>query len=101
MSTEKVFPHNKPIITVHNLRLLKHFYLAKQHKHYHDIIEKKFHQIQSKDTRYIHEPLQLPLVQIHINECNPDSNIDTVEPTIQIKQEKALIFTNKGNHLIN
>jgi hypothetical protein len=101
MSTEKVFPHNKPIIMVYNLRLLKHLYLAKQHKHYHDIIGKKFHQIQSKDTRYIHEPLQLPLVQIHINECNPDSDIDTVEPTIQIKQEKALIFTNKGNHLIN
>jgi hypothetical protein len=57
MPTDKVFPHNKPNITEHNLRLLKQFYLAQQHKHYHDIIEKISHQIQSKDTRYIQEPL--------------------------------------------
>jgi hypothetical protein len=57
MPTDKVFPHNKPNITKHNLRLLKQFYLAQQHKHYHDIIEKISHQIQSKDTRYIQEPL--------------------------------------------
>jgi hypothetical protein len=55
MATDKVFPHNKPNITTHNLKLLKQFYLTKQHKHYQDIIEKNFHQIQSKDTRYIHE----------------------------------------------
>jgi hypothetical protein len=100
MSKGKVFPHNKPNITVHNLRLLKQFYLVQQHKHSHDIIEKTFHQIQSKDTRYIQEPLQLPLVQIQLNECNPNTDINTVEPTIQIIQDKALIFTNKGNHLI-
>jgi ribonuclease HI len=40
------------------------------------------------------------LVQIHLNECNPDSDINTTEPTIQIIHDKALIFTNKGNHLI-
>jgi hypothetical protein len=100
MSTDKVFPHNKPNITEHNLRLLKQFYLTQQHKHYHNIIEKNFHQIQSKDTRYIQEPLQLPLVEIHLNECNPDTDINTKEPTIQIIHDKALIFTNKGNHLI-
>ena len=50
--------------------------------------------------RYIHEPLQLPLVQIHLNECNPDIDINTTEPTIQIIHDKALIFTNNGNHLI-
>jgi hypothetical protein len=100
MTTDKVFPLNKPNITTHNLSLLKQFYLTQQHKHYHDIIEKNFHQIQSKDTRYIHEPLQLPLVQIHLNECNPDSDINIVEPTIQIIQDEALIFTNKGYHLI-
>jgi hypothetical protein len=100
MLTDKVFPYNKPNITEHNLRLLKQFYLTQQHKYYHDIIEKNFHQKQSKDTRYIHEPLQLPLVQIHLNECNPDTDINTIEPTIQIIHDKALIFTNNGNHLI-
>jgi hypothetical protein len=100
MSTDKVFLHNKPNITEHNLTLLKQFYLTQQHKYYHDIIEKNFHQKQSKDTRYIHESLQLPLVQIHLNECNPDTDINTEEPTIQIIHDKAHIFTNKGNHLI-
>jgi hypothetical protein len=100
MPTDKVFPHNMPNITDHNLRLLKQFYLAKQHKHYQDIIAKNFHQLQSKDTRYIQEPLQLPLVQIQLSECNPDTDINIVEPTIKIIQDKALIFTNIGNHLI-
>jgi hypothetical protein len=53
-----------------------------------------------KDTKYIHEPLHLPHVQIHLNKCNPDTNINITQPTIQIIQDKALIFTNKGNHLI-
>jgi hypothetical protein len=57
MNTNKVFPHNTPNITEHNLRLLKQFYLTQQHKHYQNEIEQNFHQIQSKDTRYIHEPL--------------------------------------------
>jgi hypothetical protein len=100
MPTDKVFPHNKPNIIYHNLRLLKQFYLAQQHLHYQDIIEKNFHQIQSKNTRYIQEPLQLPFVQIYLSECNPDTDINIVEPTIQIIQDKALIFTNIGKHLI-
>jgi hypothetical protein len=100
MNTNKVFPHNTPNITEHNLILLKQFYLARQHKHYQNIIEQNFHQIQSKDTRYIHEPLQLPLVQINLNECNPDTDIDTTKPSIQIIHDKAFIYTNKGNHLI-
>jgi hypothetical protein len=100
MSTNKVLPHNKPNITKHNLRLLKQFYLTQQHKYYHDVIEKNFYQKQSKNTRYIHEPLQLSLVQIHLNECNPDKDISIAEPTIQIIQDKAHIFTNKGNQLI-
>jgi hypothetical protein len=100
MNTNKVFPHNAPNITEHNLILLKQFYLTQQHKHYQDIIEQNFYQNQSKDTIYIHEPLQLPLVQINLNECNPDTDINTLVPTIQITQDNALIFTNNGNYLI-
>jgi hypothetical protein len=100
MNTNKVFPHNTLNTTEHNLILLKQFYLTQQHKHYQNKIEQNFYQIQSKDIRYIHEPLQLPLIQINLNECNPDIYINILEPTIQIIQDKALIFTNKGNHLI-
>jgi hypothetical protein len=100
MNTNKVFPHNIPNITEHNLSLLKQFYLTQQHKQYQNKIEQNFYQKQPKDTRYIYEPLQLPLVQINLNECNPDTDINIMEPTIQIIQDKALIFTNKGNHLI-
>jgi hypothetical protein len=100
MNTNKVFPHNTPNITEHNLILLKQFYLTQQHKHYQNTIEQNFYQIQSKDTRYIHKPLQLPLVQINLNECNPDTDKNLLKPTIQIIHDKALIFTNKRNHLI-
>jgi hypothetical protein len=62
MNTSKVFPRNTPNITEHNLILIKQFYLTQQHNQYQNIIEQNFYQIQSKDTRYIHEPLQLPLV---------------------------------------
>jgi hypothetical protein len=87
MNTSKVFSHNTPNITKHNLILLKQFYLTQQHKHYQNKSEQNFYQIQSKDTRYIHEPLQLPLVQINLNECNPNTDINTIEPTIQIIQD--------------
>jgi hypothetical protein len=100
LNTNKVFPHKAPNITKHNLILLKQFYLTQQHKHYQNIIEQNFYQIQTKNTRYIHEPLQLTLVQINLNEYNPDTDINALVPTIQIAQDKALIFTNNGNHLI-
>jgi hypothetical protein len=100
MSSDKVFPNNQQNIAEYNLTLLRQFYITQQQKHYYNIIEKHFHQPQSKDARYIHEPLHLPLIQINLNECNPDSDIKTTQPTIQIIQEKAHIFTNNGNHLI-
>jgi hypothetical protein len=100
MATDKVFPHNKPNITNHNITLLKQFYLTQQHKHYSNTIEKNFHQPQSKDTRYVHEPLNLPLIQINLNECNPDKDIKKAQPTIQVICDEAHIFTDIGNLLI-
>jgi hypothetical protein len=100
MSTNKIFPHNKPNIVNHNLPLLKQFYLIQQQKHYSNIIEKKFHQPQSKDTRYVHEPLNLPLIQTHIHESNPDVDIKTTQPTIQLICDEAHIFTDTDNLLI-
>jgi hypothetical protein len=52
MPIDKVFPHNKPNIIEHNLRLLKQFYLAQQHKHYHNIIQKKStkYNLKTQDT---------------------------------------------------
>jgi hypothetical protein len=83
LTTDKVFPHNKPNITNHNLTLLKQFYLTQQHKHYSNIIAKNFHQPQSKDTRY-----------------NPDKDINTTQPTIQIIGDEAYLFTDTGKLLI-
>jgi hypothetical protein len=100
MTTNKVFPHNKPNIANHNLILLKQFYLTKKNNHYSNIIEKNFHQPQSKDTRYVHKPLNLPLIQINLHECNPDKDIKTTQPTIQIICDEAHIFTDIGNLLI-
>jgi hypothetical protein len=100
MAIDKVFPHNKPNIAHYNLILLKQFYLTQQHKHYSNIIEKINFQLQSKDTRYVHEALNLPLIQINLHECNPDKDIKTTQPTIQIIQDEAHIFTDIGNLLI-
>jgi hypothetical protein len=100
LATDKVFPLNKPNITNHNLSLFKQFYLTQQHKHYSNIIEKNLHQPQLKDTRHIYESLNLPLIQINLNECNPDKDINTTEPTIQIIGDEAHIFTDIGNLLI-
>jgi hypothetical protein len=100
MTTDKVFPHIKPNITNHNLILLKQFYLIQQQKYYSNTIGKKIHQPQSKDTRYVHEPLNLPLTQRNLNECNPDKDIKTTQPTIQIIHDEAYIFTDIGNLLI-
>jgi hypothetical protein len=100
MTNEKIFPHNKPNIANHNLILLKQFYIAQQHDHYSNIIEINFSQIQSKNTRYAHKPLDLPLIQINLHECNPDKDIKTTLPTIQIIQNEAHIFTDIGNLLI-
>jgi hypothetical protein len=57
--------------------LLKQFYLTQQHKYHSNTIEKNFHQPQSKNTRYVHEPLNLPLIQINLHECNLDKDIKT------------------------
>jgi hypothetical protein len=86
MTSNKVFPHNQQNIAKYNLTLLKQFYLAQQHIRYYNIIEKTFRilQSQSKDARYIHEPLHPPLIQINLNECNPASDINASQPTIQI-----------------
>ena len=100
MNNNKVFPHNKPNIANHNLILLKQFYIAQQRKHYSNIIEINFSQIQSKDTRYVHGPLNLPLIQINLHECNLGKDIKTSQPTIQIIQDEAHIFTDFGNLLI-
>jgi hypothetical protein len=100
MAIDKVFPHNKPNITNHNITLLKQFYLIQQHKHYSNTIETNFHQPQSKDTRYIQQPLNLPLIQINLNEFNLDKDIETTQPTIKVINEEAHIFTELGNLLI-
>jgi hypothetical protein len=63
-------------------------------------LKKNFYQPQSKDTRYIHEPLNLPLIQINLTECNRETDINTTQPTTQIIQNKAHLFIDNGNLLI-
>ena len=84
MTSYKVFTNNQQNIAKYNLTLLRQFYTTQQHKHYYSIIKKHFHQSQSKDARYIHKPLYLPLIQINLNKYHPNSDINTTQPTIQI-----------------
>jgi hypothetical protein len=92
MATDKVFPHTK--------HYQSQFNFTKTILSYSNIIEKNFHHLQSKNTRYVHKPLNLPLIQINLHECNPDIDIKTTQPTIQIISDEAHIFTDTGNLLI-
>jgi hypothetical protein len=91
MTIDKVFPHNKPNIANHNLLLLKQYYLT-QHKHYLNIIEKNNYQLQSKDTRYIYKPLNPPLIQINLAECNLEIDINNPTHYTNHTKQSPLIY---------
>jgi hypothetical protein len=74
--------------------------MQKQHQHYHTLILKHFLPTQPKDTRYIFPALSLPLIHLSILECNPDKDIITPTPTIQLQHENAHIYDHNGTHLI-
>jgi hypothetical protein len=42
----------------------------------------------------------LPLIQINMNDCNPDTTIDIQQATIQIVDNKAYIYMKTRNQLI-
>jgi hypothetical protein len=100
ISTDKLFPHNNNNISTYNLTKLTQFYHSKQQEKYQNIMNKNFYHSQNKDTRHIHEPLYLPLVQIQLYESNPDTDIQTDYPTIQIIKEEAHIYSQEGNSVI-
>lgn len=54
---------------------------------------------QSKDNKYIHPPLKITNLQISIQDCNPDKDIRTNTPTIQIHKPEANIYDQRGNHI--
>jgi hypothetical protein len=96
----KLLPWNVQNTPINTIPCLIQYYTQKQHQHYCTLILKYFHPTQPKDTRYISPALSLPLIHLSILECNPDKDIITPTPTIQIQHENAHIYDHYGTHLI-
>ena len=96
----EIFPLNLPHVIEYNISLLVNYYSNKQHTLYRDIINANFTLEQNRDTRYIPQPLNIPLVHISINECNPEKDIKVNACTIQTQNDIAHIYEETGKYLI-
>jgi hypothetical protein len=77
--------------------LHRHLIQSNQQKHK-DNIQKHFYQQQKKDTKYTTPSLMTPYIHLSTEECNPDKDIQTTSPTIQIREDTANIYDAKGKH---
>ena len=59
---------------------------------YKEIIQAHHIKEQQRNTRFVTPPIIIPLLQIHINKCNPQNDIITTIPTINIDGEQAHIY---------
>jgi hypothetical protein len=83
----------------HNYPLLRQYYHSRQTKHFTELTNKYFNKTQNQDTRFIHPPIQLPLVNISTTECNPENDILTTGHTIQVLHNSAYLYDIDGRHL--
>ena len=83
----------------HNTKLLTQYYTKIQHKHFSNLINTHFVTEQQRDTTYVTPATILPLARISINECNPESDIETTANTIQTHFDVAHIYEDNGRHL--
>ena len=83
--------HNLLLITQHRQKILE----QKTTQQYADHLNHS----QSKDKRFIHPPLKITNLTTSIQECNPDKDIITNKPTIQIQDKMSNIYDQKGNYI--
>ena len=68
------------------------YHSDRQQKHFSNIIKAYFSTEQQRDTRYVIPATIIPLAHISINECNPESDIETNTNTIQTQFNVAHIY---------
>ena len=95
-----LFPWESQNTINHNLLVLTQYYTHKQYQHFTNIIKSNFDETQTKDSRHIPPPQIIPLCQINIHECNPDSDIACTQPTIQSQHGTSHIYDEDGRHII-
>ena len=95
-----LFPYCDAYTSCHNTELLTQYYTKRQHIHFKNIINAYFSTEQLRDTRYVIPATIIPLAHISINECNPESDIETNMNTIQTQFDVAHIYEDNGQHLI-
>ena len=83
----------------HNYPLFWQYYQTRQTKHFTKFINKNFNRPQIQDTRCIHLPIHLPLVNISTTECNPKKDILTTGHTIQVIHNSAYLYDIDGRHI--
>ena len=76
------------------------YYTKRQYKHFSNIINAHFSIEQQRDTRYVIPATIIPLAYISINECNPESDIETNTNIIQTQFDVTYIYEDNGRHLI-
>ena len=100
MPQRELFPPNQLAVIEHNIHLLKNYYTAYQHKYYSNIVKTHFTPEQTRDTRFIPPPTELPHTQISIIECNPEKDIATTTHTIQTQGTLTHIYDDTGRYLV-
>ena len=100
MPQRSLFPLNQPLVVAHNIKILKEYYTRHQHIYYNNLINSHFNLEQTRDTRYIPSPTEMPHAQISIVECNPKRDKATNINTIQTQDESTHIYDDTGKYLI-
>jgi hypothetical protein len=81
-------PHRRQ----HTFPLLLHYYTTRQRQHFEHTILTHFTPNQHRDPKFIIPPLQIPLVNVSISECNPENDIVTIVNTIQVFHDSTYLY---------
>ena len=90
--------HHDNITLDHNVMVLLKFL---QNKHEADIIatyKSCINFTQPKDQRFIRPPIKAPNLTLSTKECNPDRDMITTKPTIQIQGIEPNIYDQTGGY---
>jgi hypothetical protein len=93
---EKWIPQTQ-IFDIKEQEKVSHLIQSNQQKHK-DNIQKHFYQQQKKDTKYTTPSLMTPYIHLSTKKCNPNKDIQTTSPTIQIREDTANIYDAKRKH---
>ena len=96
---EEELLHPDNISLEHNILCITQYHNTQRTQRTTQMYANCLNHTQSKDNKYIHPPLKITSLQLSIQECNSDKDIQTNTPTIQIQEPEANIYDQRGNHI--